>query len=146
MYRSYKSFAYPFLSFLSIRFLFFFDQRQSKIWRYHQSQCRKRSQNWFRSRCRSCIRFKTKVGATNQKAIGQLLVGCIQTFRKKLHDALIRKRIEKLHYLVLFQHDNASPYSWGISRAVLQVYRCELLPHVPYSPDFFFSSVNLKKT
>ncbi|KFD47942.1 hypothetical protein M514_11175 [Trichuris suis] len=54
---------------------------------------------------------------------------------RKLNTALARKRCGKLHFGVLFHHDNAPAHSSRTVRTVLREFLWEVIPHPPYSPD-----------
>ncbi|KFD53334.1 hypothetical protein M514_05815 [Trichuris suis] len=68
---------------------------------------------------------------------------------RKLKIALARKRRGKLHFGVLFHHDNAPAHSSRTVRTVLREFRWEVIPHPPYSPDLapsdFFLFPKLKE-
>ena len=69
---------------------------------------------------------------------------------RKLRAKLAEKRPGKLHRGILFHYDNVPAHSSRIVRDILREFRCELLPHPPYTQTLphltFFYSQNLKNT
>lgn len=69
---------------------------------------------------------------------------------RKLSKIIAKKRPGKLHWRVLFHHNNAPTHGAQLSRAVLHEHQWEIIQHPPYSPDLspshFFLFPNLIKS
>jgi histone-lysine N-methyltransferase SETMAR len=61
----------------------------------------------------------------------------------KLPDAIRRKRPGQLARGVLFFHDSARPHTARATKKKIQELQCELLKHLPYSPDLAPSDFHL---